>query len=238
MDQPARFVEIVDYVLIFYNRALKSHWRSSCSSCGGTGHGRRRLRVSSPSHLSMEAGTQGSRNTEANAPLNWCIEGADAAREDLRAMGIDAFDLPSGWAARYPESHLTAAEAREQASCAEPPGSSRSVCGVELVGGEGGGARGGGAATTHESVASRQARSGGGLCQMAARERPLRAALGPVRGREAARRASRLAACCGRGGTGGTGGRRTFAALGAAAAPSHGGTRMDCRGARPEGSRA
>ena len=43
------------------------------------------------------------------------------------------------------------AEARERASCAEPPGSSRFVCGVEHVGGEGGGARGGGAATTHGS---------------------------------------------------------------------------------------
>ena len=119
------------------------------------------------------------------------------------------------------------AEARERAPCAEPPGPWRSVCGVELVGGEGGGARGDGAATTYGSGAPRQARCGGGLCQMAARGRPLRAALGPGRGREAARRASRLAACCRRGGTGGTGGGRTGAALGAAAAPLSGGTRMD-----------
>ena len=91
------------------------------------------------------------------------------------------------------------AEARERASCAEPPGLPRSICGVALVGGDGGRACGGTVFAAQGSVVPRQAQLNSGLHQLAARERTLRAGGDGA----ARRRASRLAACGARGGTGG-----------------------------------
>ena len=59
------------------------------------------------------------------------------------------------------------AEAREPASCAGPPGLPRSICRVELVGGDGGGACGDAMFAAQESVVPRQARPCGGLLELA-----------------------------------------------------------------------
>ena len=101
------------------------------------------------------------------------------------------------------------AEAREPASRAEPPGLLQYICGLGPLGDDGGGARGDAVFAAQGSIVPRQAQPSSRLCQLAARERPLREG----RGFAARRRASRLAACGARGSTGGIGGDRTGAVL-------------------------